>query len=283
MNTPLFSVLIAQYNNGKYLLEAIDSVVNQSYTNWEIILVDDCSTDNSHEIYQMLTADKRIKIFFNEKNEGVGYTKRRCAELAGGDICGYLDPDDALLPNALADMMSVYAKNKDVAMTFSRFYKCDENLNITGENRLLQIPEGKTYFTAGDHTPEHFVSFKKAAYNRTEGVNPLLKGGADQDLYYKMEEAGELYILDKLTYKYRISPTGISVKNLYKIYFYNYVVQYETCKRRGLSIDDYPVQEFINLLSAIVLLYKNVSERINNSRAYKLGKMLLKPLKFFRK
>ena len=53
-NQPLFSVLIANYNNGKYLMDAIESVRRQTYTNWEIILVDDGSTDNSHELYKEL-------------------------------------------------------------------------------------------------------------------------------------------------------------------------------------------------------------------------------------
>ena len=89
-NQPLFSVLIANYNNGKYLMDAIESVRQQTYTNWEIILVDDCSTDNSHELYKELEQDERIHIFLNDQNHGCGYTKRRCAELANGEICGFL-------------------------------------------------------------------------------------------------------------------------------------------------------------------------------------------------
>ena len=76
---PLFSVLIANYNNGKYLMEAIESVRQQTYTNWEIILVDDASTDNSKDIYRELENDSRIHIFYNEQNKGCGYTKRRCS------------------------------------------------------------------------------------------------------------------------------------------------------------------------------------------------------------
>ena len=93
-NQPLFSVLIANYNNGKYLMDAIESVRQQTYTNWEIILVDDSSTDNSHELYKELEQDERIHIFLNNQNRGCGYTKHRCAELANGEICGFLDPDD---------------------------------------------------------------------------------------------------------------------------------------------------------------------------------------------
>ena len=62
--------------------------------------MDDSSTDNSHELYKELEKDERIHVFLNDQNHGCGYTKRRCAELANGEICGFLDPDDALTDNA---------------------------------------------------------------------------------------------------------------------------------------------------------------------------------------
>ena len=62
--TPLFSVLIANYNNGKYLQEAVDSVLAQTYTNWEIIIVDDKSTDNSAEVYNQYKDDSRFHIYY---------------------------------------------------------------------------------------------------------------------------------------------------------------------------------------------------------------------------
>ena len=92
---PLFSILIANYNNGKYLQACLDSVFAQTYTNWEIILVDDASKDKiSSALYKKYDNHPQIHIFYNEKNKGCGYTKRRCVELGNGEICGFLDPDD---------------------------------------------------------------------------------------------------------------------------------------------------------------------------------------------
>ena len=79
---PLFSILIANYNNGAFLQEAIDSVLAQTYGHWEVILVDDKSTDDSPAIYEKYSADSRFKIYYNDKNRGCGFTKHRCAELA---------------------------------------------------------------------------------------------------------------------------------------------------------------------------------------------------------
>ena len=69
-NMPLFSVLIANHNDGKYLMEAVESVKAQTYTHWEIVIVDDGSTDNSNELFVELVEDQRIRVFRNEENRG---------------------------------------------------------------------------------------------------------------------------------------------------------------------------------------------------------------------
>ena len=92
-DAPLFSVLIANYNNGIFLMDAINSIRCQSYQQWEIIIVDDASDDCSHDIYKKLEYDDRVHIFYNGMNRGCGYTKRRCVDLANGPLCGFLDPD----------------------------------------------------------------------------------------------------------------------------------------------------------------------------------------------
>ncbi|MBJ5801086.1 glycosyltransferase family 2 protein, partial [Salmonella enterica subsp. enterica serovar Derby] len=69
---------------------------------FEVIIVDDCSTDDSFEsIKALVKNDHRIKLYQNQENQGVGFTKRKCVELSTGEICGFLDPDDALAENAL--------------------------------------------------------------------------------------------------------------------------------------------------------------------------------------
>ncbi|GHV45436.1 hypothetical protein FACS1894180_7960 [Bacteroidia bacterium] len=283
MNTqPLFSILMAQYNNGRFLQTAVESVFAQTYTNWEIIIVDDCSTDNSAEYYELYKDNPRIKIFFNEKNGGEGFTKRNAAAHAKGELCGFLDPDDALLPNALQDMVEVHRANPQVSVVFSRMYMCGENLNIKGESRKLVIAEGKNYFTNKDFQPEHFVSFKKSFYDKTEGIDGRKRMAADQDMYTKLEEMGEVYVLDKFTLKYRIHAGGLSVgKSMNKTWFWNFIVRYETCVRRGLSIDEYAVQGFLDFVEQKEK-YQQDLQRAVHSKAYRLGKFLLKPLSLMR-
>src|SRR5690348_14143366 len=102
----LFSLLIANYNNGRFFKDCHDSIIAQTYNNWEAIIIDDGSTDHSVEVIKNITGkDARFKFYRNDKNYGCGYTKRRCVELATGDVCAFLDPDDALLPEALEQMV----------------------------------------------------------------------------------------------------------------------------------------------------------------------------------
>src|ERR1700730_15603176 len=100
----LFSILIANYNNSRFLEDALQSVLCQTYTDWEIILVDDGSTDQFEEVADKYKPNHRIKIFRNEKNAGCGSTKRKCAEKASGSLLAFLDPDDFLHPDALKIM-----------------------------------------------------------------------------------------------------------------------------------------------------------------------------------
>ena len=78
MSKPLFSLLIANYNNGKYFEMCYKSIVNQVFERWEVIIVDDASTDDSVKIIKnIISNDKRFKFYENDRNYGCGYTKRR--------------------------------------------------------------------------------------------------------------------------------------------------------------------------------------------------------------
>ena len=281
MKQPLFSVLIANYNNGIYLTEAIESVRQQTYTNWEIVLVDDASTDNSKELYKELEKDERIHIYLNEKNMGCGYTKHRCAELALGEICGFLDPDDVLLPNAIGDSVRNLEAHPDCVLSFSRFYTCDEKLNKTGECRKLEL-NGKSYFENRDYCPEHFVAFRREAYQKTDGINPLLKAGVDQDLYFRLEEVGGIAVMDKFTYLYRQNSNALT-STPYWCYYWNTIVRHETCVRRGLPVKEYAYADYLETVTAERRFADEQVAKMKGSKAYRLGKALLKPFSWLKK
>ena len=229
-----FSVLMANYNNGKYIKDAINSILAQTYKNWELIIVDDASTDNSVEIVESIArSDHRVKLFINSKNRNCGYAKHRAAKMASGDILGYLDPDDTLEINALEEMKNCHESRPDIGLIYSSHYICDEDLNI---KRLAyaaeKIPENENYLTHGKGVT-HFATFKRKCYLKTTGINPYFKRAVDQDLYYKLEEVCTLYFLNKPLYKYRIHEGGIStLKNLSKSRYWFVKAKHDAYLRR---------------------------------------------------
>ncbi|MDR1199767.1 MAG: glycosyltransferase family 2 protein [Prevotellaceae bacterium] len=235
--TPLFSVLIANYNNGKYISSAINSVIAQTYTNWEIIIVDDCSADNSLRIIEQYKNHDNIKIAKNDKNKGCGYTKRRCAELAGGLLCGFLDSDDELLPNALEVMVQAHIQHPECSLIGSRSYRCNANLQPYGVTKYKMIPKGQSYLTFDCHAPYHYATFKKQLYDKTEGISANVTHAVDQDLYFKLDEVGQVLFLNKILYKYRVHNNGISnsSNSFGKALFWHIILICEAYKRRGLQ------------------------------------------------
>lgn len=264
-------------------MDAINSVYKQTYTNWEIILVDDGSTDISREIYKELEKDERIHIYYNDKNYGCGYTKRRCADLAHGEICGFLDPDDTLMDDAMQVMVEAHQANKNVSIVSSRYHCCDENLKILSISRLLQLPSDISYLEYADYAPECFASYKNKYYHKTDGINKDMKMGVDQDLYFHLEEVGEWYVLDKVLYNYRV---GVGISHVDDARLWNLLVRLEAAGRRHLSVE----KQFAMLKKVcdeycVTAVWSQVSQKENemhSSYAYRVGKVLLIPFSWLR-
>ena len=234
-----FSVLIAHYNNWNYFQECYQSILNQTYLDYEMIIVDDCSNDGSYEkLVELSKQDDKIKLFRNSANKKVGYTKRRCVEEASGDICGFVDPDDRIVANALEDVMDAYKNNADIISTYSKIKLIDEFSQEKGEfNFTKKIKNNhKTFFNINFEVA-HFFTFKKEIYDQTQGINPKLIISEDQDLYMKLYELGEFYFIDSFQYLYRIHDKGISQNKRnteqQKKDWHKVIV--ETCKRRNIT------------------------------------------------
>lgn len=238
----LFSVLVSNHNRAKFLAECLESVKKQTYTNWEVIFVDDCSTDNSVEIFKEFAKDDfRFKLYINESNQGCGYTKKRCIDMAKGEVCGFLDSDDVIVPDAIELMINVHIEHPEISIIGSRRIYCDENLKIYDvEPSIKELAKNFKSQLDNPFSINHFVTFKKSSYLKSPGQDPYLKKAVDQDLYYKLEEQGKVAFIDKPLYYYRHSSASISLfDNNYKAEGWHMYVIFETCKRRGLNFDDY--------------------------------------------
>lgn len=274
---PLVSILIANYNNGCYLQKAIDSVTQQQYKNWEIVIVDDKSEDDSASVYDKLKDDSRIHVYLNDVNRGVGYTKRKCIDQSKGEICCFLDPDDVLVgDDVLNVMVDEHVAHPEASIVYSGMYRADEYLNIQRESPGEDIfPYESSLHTRS--WPFHpFLTFKKSAYEKTEGIDPYMRNAEDYDLYYKLEEVGDVIHIDRLQYIQRNNPHSISLNdNSYKAAVWHSYACIKALRRRGIDDESlmlFPVEH------ALRKAYLKGYEKATSSRIYRFGKILASPV-----
>lgn len=131
----LVSIIMPSWNTGRFIAESIQSVLNQTYQNWELLIVDDCSTDNTDEIVAGFN-DKRIRYFKNEKNSGAAITRNRAIREARGEWIAFLDSDDLWAPEKLTKQLG-FMKEHGYVFSYHDYVKIDEeskplNVYVTG-------------------------------------------------------------------------------------------------------------------------------------------------------
>lgn len=107
----LVSIIMPSYNTGHYIRESIKSILNQTYQNWELIIVDDCSTDDTEEILRTFLDDKRITYLKNERNSGAAVSRNKALREAKGKWVAFLDSDDIWHPQKLEKQLDFMIKN----------------------------------------------------------------------------------------------------------------------------------------------------------------------------
>lgn len=126
MNKNIVNVIIPSFNSLAFIKEALDSVASQTYSNWKMIIVDDCSSDNSADVIKHYASqDTRIKFIQLEKNSGAAVVRNTATEAATGRFIAFLDSDDLWSPDKLAKQVQ-FMLDQDIAFSFSAYEKIDE-------------------------------------------------------------------------------------------------------------------------------------------------------------
>ncbi len=244
----IFSIIVANYNNGQYLPELINSVLKQTYKNWELIIVDDCSTEDPGDYIKPFLTDKRIKFIKHSINLGAGGAFKTATDNTSGEIIGMLGADDALVPEAVEKMVSAHIQHPEASLINSDCYWCDEQLTILHQYEHYKALEpGQTlmrHLSVGS-----FATFKRSAYLKTEGFDPYLKKAVDHDIYLKLDEVGTLEYVHEPLYLYRKNPIGISQnQNGLKAAQFSNKAVINACKRRlGTTKENFTDTEIVTL------------------------------------
>lgn len=186
------SIIMGIYNCGSTLAEAIDSILAQTYTNWELVLCDDGSTDNTlavAEEYRGRHTDK-IKLLQNEKNLGLNKTLNRCLGAATGEYIARMDGDDVSLPERLEKEVAFLDANPNYAIVSCPMIYFDEN-GDWGRGSSIPSPEAKDFVTGTPfcHAP---CMVRIEAYKAVGGYseNPKTLRAEDYHLWFCMYSAG---------------------------------------------------------------------------------------------
>lgn len=207
IDTPKISICMPIYNNASYLSEAIDSVLSQEFQNFELLIIDDCSTDNSAVIAgKYAKKDQRVRFIRNHKNLGMVHNWNRCLELAQGEYIRFLFGDDFFSsPDALALMLEAMQKYPDTVLVASARSIVDEQSNI-----IERITNFSNYFTAEgrdlicqcvrrinrDHNligEPSAVMFRKAV--ATRGFDVRYRQLVDLEMWFHIMEQGKFVYL----------------------------------------------------------------------------------------
>ena len=126
----MVSIVMPAYNAEKYIEQAIRSVINQTYKDWELIVIDDGSIDNTASIlFELAALDSRIHALKNEKNCGASYTRNRAISLARGEWIAFLDSDDLWKPEKLDRQIKLCDKYPDMVISYTASSFIDDNGN----------------------------------------------------------------------------------------------------------------------------------------------------------
>lgn len=220
---PLVSIVMTSYNTSKFIPECLDTIMSQTYKNWEIVYVDDASDDDSIEVFKKYVIQHglidRVIMFRYVANNGYGAGLFNSIEQASGEIIAIVDSDDGLSDrNALDIMVKTHIANPDVSLVYSNYEECRDDLKPykkihcttlkPGQSVMGKFSNGKYY--GSDVVISHLKTFKKRFYDMTEKVNPFLKKAVDRDIVLKLEEVGRIIHIPQFLYLHRIHSGSIS-------------------------------------------------------------------------
>ncbi len=203
---PKFSIIIPTYNTPKVFLEkTINSVINQTYTNWEICICDDASTDPDvrKTIENFSNNDNRIKFKFRDQNGHISATSNDALKLATGDFIALLDHDDELRPHALYMNAVALNKNSDLKLIYSDEDKIDENGNRF--NPYFKSDWNPQFFLQQNFIC-HFTVIKKEIIDSVGGFRVGFEGSQDWDLFLRVIEKislNEIFHIPTILYHWR--------------------------------------------------------------------------------
>jgi glycosyltransferase involved in cell wall biosynthesis len=208
---PYVSVLLPVYNGELYVAQAIDSILDQSYTNFELIIIDDYSTDSTLDIVEKFRIiDNRIIVIKNRKNVGPTPVLNIGLKHVRGKYVIRMDQDDWSYPERFMMQVDLMEKNQDVVVSGSYVEICDANLNVK-QLRKYQLSDENIRKRLFRYSPfAHSVTIWKSDVLVREKYNENIIMGQDYELYFRVGLYGKFMNIDRPLLKLRMHEDSIS-------------------------------------------------------------------------
>lgn len=210
----LVSIIMPSWNTANFIAESIQSVLNQTYTNWELLIVDDCSTDNTDEVVASFN-DNRIKYFHNEKNSGAALTRNKAMREAQGEWIAFLDSDDLWVPNKLEHQIK-FMKENGYFFSYTEYEKIDEedkplNIYVTGPGKV-----NKRKMYNYDYIGQLTMMYSAKEFGLIQIKNIKKNNDYAIRLQLYKKDGACCYLLEENLAKYRIRKKSISHDKMIK-------------------------------------------------------------------
>lgn len=208
---PLVSVCIPAYNNAGYIKETIDSILNQTYQNIELIVVDDNSKDNTYEVISSIP-DKRVKAYRNEKNLGMSGNWNRCLELVSGEFVKLICADDLIEKDAIEKETRALIENPTAVLAESDSKLVDMQGKQHGTYKRYHksgLVNGKKVARSGLRSQNYFGAplanmIRKSALDKVGGFDTDFVYILDYDFYMRIASLGDIFVIHEPLNGFRI-------------------------------------------------------------------------------
>ena len=209
---PKVSVLMPAYNSGKYIQQSIQSILDQTFQDFELIIVNDGSTDNTHDIITSFS-DDRIRYYQNDGNKGLIYTRNKQINLASTEYIALLDSDDLANKLRLEIEYGLLNDKNNLSFVSSSFYMIDENNNIINDKNVFKLDyqETKTLSLFLNPVATSSIMFKKSHLPK-ELFRKEYPVCEDYDLWTRIMIKGEGIVIPDYLVSYRIYNESICKK-----------------------------------------------------------------------
>lgn len=210
MSDPIVSVIIPAFNAEKYIVSAVNSILNQTLTDFEVVIIDDGSTDSTYNLINRIK-DSRLRIY-SRGNKGLAETLRELVSKAKGTYIARMDADDVSLSNRLKLQVAILETDPGVILVGSNVTYIDESNKEIGRSISLTSKKAiRKGMLKGNLIFHPSVMFRKKDYYRAGGYHPYItKYCEDYLLWIEMLKLGEIHILRESLLKYRVHSDSLS-------------------------------------------------------------------------